>query len=231
MLQKFKQLKLKRRPKSSFSRRRAIEYKNSLKEVNMALDDLKSGKFIIVSDDKNRENEGDLIIPSDKVTPDHITFMVNHGTGIICCSLEEKRAQELQLPLMVPDKNNSEKHSCAFTISTDYKIGTTTGVSSHDRYLTIHNLNPASNATYTDFSRPGHVFPLIARDGGLFERQGHTEASIELAKLSGSSPSGCLCELVNKNGTMSRYPDLVKFSNKYNIRMITIKQIMIYLRD
>jgi len=229
MLRKIKQIKRKKRPKSSFRKRqKALEYKNSIKEVRMALEDLRKGKFIIVSDDKNRENEGDLIIPADKVTPEHITFMVNHGTGIICCSIEEKRAKELQLPLMVPNEDNSEKHSCAFTVSTDYKIGTSTGVSSYDRYLTINNLNPSSKANFTDFARPGHVFPLIAREGGLLERQGHTEASMELAKLCGSSPSGCLCELVNKNGTMARYVDLLQFSKKYNIRIITIKQIILY---
>ena len=198
-------------------------------KVEKAILDLQQGKFVIVIDDENRENEGDLIILAEKVTPDKINFMIRHCTGIICCALTKKRADELHLPLMCEDTENTEKHGCAFTITADYKYGTTTGVSAFDRCTTIRMLADNSGSTHSDFNKPGHVFPLIAKKGGLLERSGHTEAAIELAKLSDSSPCGCLCEIMNADGTMASYLDLIHFSNKHNIIMITIDELQTYI--
>eukprot|EP00501_MAST-03F_sp_TOSAG23-6_P001926 GSMAST32.ASY1.ANO1.2006.1 assembled CDS len=161
--------------------------------IEQALAALRRGECIIVLDDDNRENEGDLIIPADNITPE-----------------------------------NTEKHGCSFTVSVDYRHGTTTGVSSHDRALTIKQLAPGSGSVSSDFNRPGHVFPLQAREGGVLQRAGHTEASVDLAKLSGYSPAGCICEIMNPDGTMARLPELRLFSKKHSLHMITIADLMTY---
>lgn len=194
--------------------------------IEQALAALRRGECIIVLDDDNRENEGDLIIPADNITPEVISFMCRTCTGIICCATTEQRVSELNLPLMVP--KNTEKHGCSFTVSVDYRHGTTTGVSSHDRALTIKQLAPGSGSVSSDFNRPGHVFPLQAREGGVLQRAGHTEASVDLAKLSGYSPAGCICEIMNPDGTMARLPELRLFSKKHSLHMITIADLMTY---
>eukprot|EP00941_MAST-03F_sp_MAST-3F-sp1_P004769 g4769.t1 len=194
--------------------------------IENALEALRRGECIVVLDDDNRENEGDLIIPCEKITPEIVTFMVQNCTGIICCATTEERLEELRLPQMVP--KNTENHGCAFTVSVDYKHGTTTGVSSKDRALTIRNLAPGSDASASDFNRPGHVFPLQARRGGVLERAGHTEASVDLSRLAGCSPAGCICEIVNEDGSMARLPELKVFAKKHGLHMITIADLINY---
>jgi len=195
--------------------------------VDSAIKDLRCGKCILIADSADRENEVDIVIPADNITEEIVTFMVRYSTGILCVSITEERANELELPLMV--SNNTEKHGCAFTVSTDYKWGTSTGVSSKDRMLTIKNLSPKSIAVASDFSKPGHIFPLRARNGGLIERQGHTEASICISDLAGFSKAACLSEIVNEDGTMCRVSDAIPFMVKHNLKMISIEELKNYI--
>lgn len=195
--------------------------------VQEAIQDIKDGKFVIVVDDKDRENEGDLIIAAEKVTPQAIAFMVRYTTGIICMSLTGERLDQLQIPLMVSE--NTEIHRTPFTISVDYKKGTTTGVSASDRCATIQALvSPDSRPN--DFCRPGHIFPLRYRTGGVLKRAGHTEAAVDLAKLAGLSHAGVLCEIVNDDGSMARLPELEVFAATHGIRIISIADIIRYRR-
>ena len=195
--------------------------------IDEAIQDLRKGKCILIADSADRENEIDIVIPAENITEKIVTFMVRYSTGILCVAITDDRANELKLPLMV--KNNTEKYSCAFTVSTDYKWGTTTGVSSRDRMLTIKNLSPSSQAIASDFTKPGHVFPLRAKTGGLFERNGHTEASLCITKLSGFSEAACVCELVNNNGTMCRVSDAIDFIVTHNLKMINIEELTNYI--
>ncbi|NGX42200.1 MAG: Riboflavin biosynthesis protein RibBA [Chlamydiae bacterium] len=198
-----------------------------MKNIEKALTDFAEGKFVIVSDDHNRENEGDLIIAAEKITPEAIAFMVRHTTGIVCVPLTPERLAALQLPQMVPE--NTEMHRTAFSVSVDYCHGTTTGVSSVDRAATIKALiDPETKPS--DLRRPGHIFPLKYREGGVLKRAGHTEAAIDLARLCGMYPAGALCELVNDDGSMARLPDLERFSAKHNIPIITVADIIRYRR-
>lgn len=194
---------------------------NSIEE---ALEDLKNGKVIIVCDDEDRENEGDFISLAEKTTPEVINLMATHGRGLICVPIEEELAQKLELMPMVA--RNTDPHGTAFTISIDHK-NSTTGISAFERSDTIlEMLNPESKAA--DFKRPGHIFPLIAKKGGVLKRAGHTEAAVDLAMLSGAKPAGVICEIMNEDGSMARVPQLKEIAEKLNVKMITIKDLIEY---
>lgn len=195
--------------------------------IEEALAAIAAGKFIIVADDEHRENEGDLIMAADMVTPEAIAFIVRYCTGIICISMLEERLNELHLPQMVV--NNTEVNRTAFTVSVDYKVGTTTGVSAADRTATIKALIDP-HAKINDFQRPGHIFPLRYREGGVLTRAGHTEAALDLARMAGRAPAGVLCEMTNDDGTMMRMPDLEKFANKHDLILITVADLIKYRR-
>jgi len=196
---------------------------NSIEE---AITDLKNGKIIIVCDDEDRENEGDLIALAEKATPEIINFMVTHGRGLVCVPIEGKLAQKLDLSPMV--SNNTDSHGTAFTVSIDHKFSTT-GISAFERSATIQNLID-TKSTATDFKRPGHVFPLIARDGGILQRPGHTEAAVDLAKLCGAKPAGVICEIMNEDGTMARVPQLSVLADNFGLKMISIENLINYKR-
>jgi 3,4-dihydroxy 2-butanone 4-phosphate synthase / GTP cyclohydrolase II len=195
--------------------------------VEQAIQEIKAGKFVVVVDDKNRENEGDLIIAAEKITSQAIAFMVRYTSGIICMPLTGERLDKLQIPLMVSE--NTESHRTPFTISVDYKIGTTTGVSASDRCATIKALI-AQDSHSSDFCRPGHIFPLRYRPGGVLKRAGHTEAAVDLANLAGLSPAGVLSEIVNDDGSMARVPELEKFATEHKLCLISVADIIRYRR-
>jgi 3,4-dihydroxy 2-butanone 4-phosphate synthase / GTP cyclohydrolase II len=195
-----------------------------MNSVEEAIADLKKGKPIIVSDDENRENEGDFIALSDRITPEAINFMITHGKGLVCTPIEEDLAKNLGLYRMA--KENTDPFVTAFTISIDH-IKTTTGISAYERALTIRALTE-TGVKEDDFKKPGHVFPLIAKDGGVLTRPGHTEAAVDLAKLSGAFPSGVICEIIKEDGTMARMPDLEKLVKKFNLKFITIADLIAY---
>ncbi len=192
--------------------------------IEEAIADLKQGKIVIVVDDEDRENEGDFIALADKVTPEVINFMIKEGRGLVCTPITEERAKQLELPPMV--EKNTDNHETAFTVSIDYK-DTTTGISAHERSLTIQAIIDQS-ANPLDFRRPGHIFPLIAKKGGVLRRAGHTEAAVDLAKLSGSYPSGVICEVIKEDGTMARVPDLKVIAEKHHLKIITIADLINY---
>ncbi|XP_068641719.1 bifunctional riboflavin biosynthesis protein RIBA 1, chloroplastic-like [Aristolochia californica] len=192
-----------------------------------AIEDIRQGKFVIVVDDEDRENEGDLIMAASLVTPEAMAFIVKHGTGIVCVSMTEKDLERLQLPLMVTQ--NKDKQRTAFTVTVDAKAGTTTGVSAKDRCNTILALaSPDSKSE--DFNRPGHIFPLMYRDGGVLKRAGHTEASVDLSVLAGLDPVAVLCEIVDDDGSMARLPKLREFAKKENLKIISIADLIRYRR-
>ncbi|MFS0863491.1 bifunctional 3,4-dihydroxy-2-butanone-4-phosphate synthase/GTP cyclohydrolase II [Fredinandcohnia sp. 179-A 10B2 NHS] len=192
--------------------------------VEEAIEDLMNGKVVIVCDDEDRENEGDFIALADRATPEVINFMITHGRGLVCVPVTEQLANKLGLEPMVT--HNTDPHGTAFTVSIDHKT-TTTGISAHERSATIMELlNPESKAT--DFKRPGHVFPLIAKNGGVLRRAGHTEAAVDLAKLSGAEPAGVICEIINEDGTMARVPELRKIADEFKLKMITIEDLIRY---
>ncbi len=193
--------------------------------VPEAVEYIKKGKMIIIVDDEDRENEGDLMVASEKITPETVNFMATHARGLICVSLTEARSKELDLPLMVSD--NTSHYETPFTISVDAKKNTTTGISAFDRAVTIKCLIDP-DARPSDLAKPGHIFPLRARDGGVLVRAGQTEASLDLSRIAGLSPSGVICEIMNEDGTMSRMPELKKFSQKFDIPIITIEEIIKY---
>ncbi|GAA0441416.1 bifunctional 3,4-dihydroxy-2-butanone 4-phosphate synthase/GTP cyclohydrolase II [Lentibacillus halophilus] len=192
--------------------------------IEEAIDDLKAGKPIIVVDDEERENEGDLVALSEKITPDTINFMITHGKGLVCTSITSDQAYQVNLPFMSDD--SSDPFETAFTISVDHRE-TMTGISTQDRAKTIHALIQ-SNAEGADFKKPGHVFPLIAKDGGVLERPGHTEASLDLAELCGANPSGVICEIIKNDGTMARVPDLQQMAQTFDLKLITIADLIAY---
>ncbi len=193
--------------------------------VPKAIEHVKNGKMIVIVDDEDRENEGDLMIASEKITPEAVNFMATHGRGLICVSLTEERSDELDLPLMV-DKNTSH-YGTPFTVSVDAKKGTTTGISAYDRAATIKCLIDAATKP-GDLARPGHIFPLRAKKGGVLVRTGQTEASLDLARMAGLTPSGVICEVMKEDGTMARRPDLEKFNEKFGAPIITIEEIIKY---
>ncbi len=192
--------------------------------IEAALEDLRNGKVIIVVDDEDRENEGDFIAVAEYATPEVINFMATEGRGLICTPITEGRASELQLKPMTDV--NTDLHGTAFTISVDHQE-TTTGISAFERSLTIQKLiDPFSQPK--DFKRPGHVFPLIAKNGGVLRRAGHTEAAVDLARLAGRQPAGVICEILNEDGTMARVPQLKKIAEKHNLKLITIQDLISY---
>ncbi|MFP4529354.1 MAG: bifunctional 3,4-dihydroxy-2-butanone-4-phosphate synthase/GTP cyclohydrolase II [Candidatus Kapaibacterium sp.] len=193
--------------------------------IDEALRDLVSGKMIIVMDDEDRENEGDLIASSELCTPETINFMSTKGKGLVCVSITPERAAELKLDVMVRD--NSALHDTKFTVSVDYLHGTSTGISAFDRAATIRAL-VNKDTRPEDLGRPGHIFPLIAVEGGVLRRAGHTEATVDLMRLAGLKPSGVLCEIINDDGTMARKPQLEKFAEEYDIKIITVKDLIAY---
>jgi 3,4-dihydroxy 2-butanone 4-phosphate synthase / GTP cyclohydrolase II len=195
--------------------------------IENAVDAIARGEAVVVVDDANRENEGDLIIAAEKTTPDTMAFMVRHTSGVICMPLEGDRLDELQLPMMVAE--NTTAYRTAFTVSVDARRGTTTGISAADRTTTVHALiNPQTRPD--DLARPGHIFPLRYREGGVLKRAGHTEAAVDLARLAGLSPAGVLAEVVNDDGTMSRLPELERFATKHGLAMISIADLIRYRR-
>ncbi|MDF0726159.1 bifunctional 3,4-dihydroxy-2-butanone-4-phosphate synthase/GTP cyclohydrolase II [Cytobacillus sp. S13-E01] len=192
--------------------------------IEEAIYELMQGNVVIVCDDEDRENEGDFIAIAEKTTPEIINFMIKHGRGLVCTPLTEELAKKLDLFPMV--NHNTDPHGTAFTVSIDYK-STTTGISAHERAMTIQQLiNPTTKST--DFKRPGHIFPLTAKAGGVLRRAGHTEAAVDLARLCGAEPAGVICEIINEDGTMARVPDLRKIADEFDLKMITIKDLISY---
>ena len=199
--------------------------KNKFSQISSIIKDAKKGKMFILVDDKNRENEGDLIIPGSKCNSKNINFMAKHGRGLICLALTKKQIDTLKLPLMSP--NNKSRMQTAFTISIEAKKGITTGISAQDRARTIKTaINP--NVRKSDIVSPGHVFPLVAKNGGVLERAGHTEASVDISKLSNLNPSSVICEVMNEDGRMARLNDLYKFSKKHKIKLASIEDLISY---
>ncbi|MEZ4951505.1 MAG: 3,4-dihydroxy-2-butanone-4-phosphate synthase [Saprospiraceae bacterium] len=197
-----------------------------LNTIEEAILDIRKGKVVIVVDDEDRENEGDFICAAECITPEIVNFMATHGRGLICTPIEEKRAEELELKMMVPE--NTALHETAFTVSIDLiGHGCTTGISAHDRSTTIKALVDR-NMKPTDFARPGHIFPLKAKSGGVLRRTGHTEAAIDLARMAGFQPAGVLVEILNEDGTMARLPHLVKIAEKFDLKLISIKDLVAY---
>ena len=199
-----------------------------LSSMEEAIADLKAGKFLIVVDDERRENEGDLVMPAEMATPDAVNFLVTYGRGLLCMPMQEDRLNELEIPLIGSEYAPAEMPT-AFTMSVDYKTGTTTGISAGDRAATIRALiDPAAGPE--DFSRPGHLFPLRYQPGGVLVRGGHTEAIIDLCRIGGMYPAGVVCEIMNDDGSMSRLPDLELFAERHDLKILSIAQIVAYRR-
>ncbi|KAL9340375.1 hypothetical protein Peur_066594 [Populus x canadensis] len=194
-----------------------------------AIEDIRQGKLVIVVDDEDRENEGDFILAASKATPEAMAFIVKHGTGIVCVSMKAEDLDRLELPLMVTHKENEEKLCTAFTVSVDAKCGTTTGVSARDRAITVLAL-ASKDSMPEDFNRPGHIFPLKYREGGVLKRAGHTEASVDLTMLAGLEPVAVLCEIVDDDGSMARLPRLRQFAQAENLKIISIADLIRYRR-
>ena len=194
--------------------------------IEEAIEDIKNGKIVIVIDDENRENEGDFVAAAEKISPEIINFMATHGKGLICAPLLESRCDELELELMIG--KNSSLFETPFTISVDLiGNGCTTGISAQDRAKTVKALTE-KNTTSDMFARPGHIFPLKARNGGVLRRAGHTEAAVDLARLAGLYPAGVIVEILNNDGTMARAPELFEIAKKFNLKFITIKDLIEY---
>lgn len=202
-------------------------YGNPTKRIELAIEALCQGKGIIVLDDEGRENEGDIIFAAETITVEQMALTIRYGSGIVCLCINEMRRKQLALPMMV--KDNSSRFQTAFTVTIEASEGVTTGVSASDRLITISKAI-ADDAKPADLNRPGHVFPLIAKEGGVFQRRGHTEATIDLVTLAGFKPTGVLCELTNDNGTMARMPEVLIFAKQYAMPVITIEDLVIYLQ-
>ena len=200
--------------------------KNLLNTIEEAIESVRKGEIIIVVDDENRENEGDFVAAAEVITPEKINFMATHGRGLICTPLTEKRCKRLKLDRMV--NTTSDPMETAFTVSVDYRGGgITTGISANDRSQTIRSLvDPKTRSL--DLTRPGHVFPLIAKDGGVLRRTGHTEAATDFARLAGFEPAGVIVEIMNENGSMARLPELVKVAEKFNLKIVSIEDLVAY---
>ena len=202
-----------------------MEIKRATATVEEAIQAVRTGKLIIIVDDEDRENEGDLMVAAEKATPDVINFMSKHGRGLICLPLTRKRLEELQLPLMVHD--NTARFQTAFTVSIDAKEGIATGISAHDRARTIlAAVDPGTKPS--DLARPGHIFPLQAKEGGVLARAGQTEAAVDLARLAGLTPAGVICEIMNEDGTMARLPELERISARHGLFILTIADLINY---
>ncbi len=193
--------------------------------VEEVLEDIRAGKMVIIVDDEDRENEGDVMIAAEKATPESVNFMARYACGLICLSLTEDRARHLKLPLMVRD--NTSPYRTAFTVSIEARHGVSTGISAYDRSTTIQTAIDESTAA-EDLARPGHIFPLIAKKGGVLVRVGHTEASVDLARLAGLKPAGVICEVMNEDGRMARLPDLEVFAEKHGLKIVTIADLIKY---
>ena len=201
------------------------EGKGFLSPIGEIIDDMRNGRMIILVDAEDRENEGDLVIPAQMATPDAINFMAKHGRGLICLSLTQQRADQLRLEYMA--RQNEARNRTAFTVSIEAREGIATGISAHDRARTIATaIDPTKG--HNDIVSPGHVFPLIAREGGVLVRAGHTEASVDLARLAGLYPAGVICEIMNDDGTMARMPDLVAFAQRHGLKIGTIEDLIGY---
>lgn len=196
-------------------------------KIEEAIEDIREGKIVVVIDDEDRENEGDLLMAAEKVTPEDINFMATYGKGLICMPLTEEYLKKLNIPQMV--KDNTDNHETAFTVSIDH-VDTTTGISAYERALTIQKVLE-KEAVANDFRRPGHIFPLKARKGGVLVRNGHTEAAVDLARLAGLKPGGVICEIMSKDGTMARTDELIEFSKIHNLKIITIKDLVEYRKN
>jgi 3,4-dihydroxy 2-butanone 4-phosphate synthase / GTP cyclohydrolase II len=197
-----------------------------LNTIHDAIEDIRNGKVIIVVDDANRENEGDFVAAADKVTPEMINFMATQGRGLICAPLTEKRCKELQLDMMV--NINTDHMETAFTVSVDLRgHGVTTGISATDRAKTVKSLTDVNTKPH-DLSRPGHIFPLIAKEGGVLRRTGHTEAAIDFARLAGLQPAGVIVEIMNEDGSMARLPQLIELSKKLHVKIVSIEDLVAY---
>ena len=195
--------------------------------IETALEAIARGGVVVVADDEDRENEGDLIMAADAATPEMIAFFVRYTSGVSCAALPGRRCDELALPLMVPPDANADQFRTAFTVTVDLAEGTTTGISAADRAATLRALGSADSVP-SMFNRPGHIFPLRARAGGVIERPGHTEASVDLARLAGRQPAGVLCELVLDDGTMQRLPDLQEFAATHGLPLVSIADLIAY---
>lgn len=198
--------------------------KDRFSSIEKAIEDIKNGKMVIVVDDPGRENEGDLIVAAEKATPEAVNFMVKHARGLVCMPMEGKDLDRLGVPAMV--ERNTDNHETAFTVSVDHR-GTSTGISAFERAQTIQELI-GDGAVPEDFRRPGHIFPLRAREGGVLKRTGHTEAAVDLARLAGLKPAGVICEILNEDGTMARTPALMEFAEQHGIGIITITDLVAY---
>ncbi len=198
-----------------------------LSPIEEIIEDARHGRMFILVDDESRENEGDLVIPAEKASPDAINFMAKHGRGLICLAITRERVQQLGLHLMAP--NNQTRHQTAFTVSIEAREGVTTGISAADRAHTISvAINP--NRSRADIISPGHVFPLVAQDGGVLVRAGHTEAAVDVARLAELNPSGVICEIMNDDGSMARMPDLIKFAERHGLKIASISDLIAYRR-
>ena len=199
----------------------------ALATISEAIEDIRAGKFLIIVDDEDRENEGDLVMAAEKVTPEAINFMAKHARGLICLPIIGQRLDELGIPIMVGD--NTSKHGTAFTVSIEAKQKVTTGISAHDRAATIKAvLDPSTRPE--DLARPGHTFPLRAKEGGVLVRAGHTEAAIDLARLAGLYPAGVICEIMSEDGTMARLPELEPMGEQFGIKIVTVADLIAYRR-
>lgn len=203
-----------------------IKHKEGFNTIDEALEDIRNGKMIIVVDDENRENEGDLIMAAEKITPEAVNFMAKNAGGLICMPVIKERLAELEIGMMV--EKNTDSHRTAFTVSID-AADCTTGISAYERSHTITKFLD-ENARPEDFSRPGHIFPLESKKGGVLVRAGHTEAATDLCRLAGLKPAGVICEIMNENGSMARVPELMKYKAKYKLKLITIADLIKYRR-
>jgi 3,4-dihydroxy 2-butanone 4-phosphate synthase/GTP cyclohydrolase II len=195
--------------------------------VEQAIEEFRAGKFVIITDDESRENEGDLVIAAEFVTAEHINFMAKHARGLICMPMTGDRLDELGIPMQVSAQDNGSLFGTAFTVSVEARQGVTTGISAADRAATVHVLIDP-NSTKRDLAMPGHLFPLRAREGGVLVRAGQTEAAVDLAKLAGLYPAGLVCEIMNSDGTMARLPDLKKFAHKHGLKIVSVEQMIAY---
>jgi 3,4-dihydroxy 2-butanone 4-phosphate synthase/GTP cyclohydrolase II len=199
-----------------------------LSPIEDIIEDARNGRMFILVDAEDRENEGDLIVPAQFATPDAVNFMAKYGRGLICLSMTRERAETLKLPLMAQD--NRSRHSTNFTVSIEAKEGISTGISAHDRALTIATAIDPSKSD-EDIVSPGHIFPLVARDGGVLVRAGHTEAAADIARMAGCQPAGVICEIMNEDGTMARLPDLIAFAQHHGLKIGTIADLIAYRRQ
>lgn len=210
-----------------YLRRAPGESGSAFSSVDEALADIRAGRMVILVDDEDRENEGDLCMAAEAATPEAINFMATHGRGLICLSLTEERLERLNLGMMVPDYENTATFGTAFTVSIEAREGVTTGISAHDRARTIQ-VAIADDVRPSDLVRPGHIFPLRARTGGVLRRVGQTEGAVDLARMAGLKEAGVICEIMNDDGSMARLPDLVEYGRRHNLKIVSIKDLIRY---